>query len=75
MDHSSPLFESMEQWTPEQLLAVVDFCQMLSDSIWLHHDQRLIEYLEKDSTTPRISWPDEAVDINSQLPFNDELSV
>lgn len=65
------LFESMEQWTPEQLLAVVDFCQMLSDSIWLHHDQRLIEYQEKKNVPPRISWPDEAVEINLQLPFDD----
>lgn len=61
----------MEQWTPEQLLAVVDFCQMLSDSIWLHHDQRLIEYLETKDTSPRISWPDEAVEINLQLPLED----
>jgi len=44
MNHST-LFDSMEQWTPEQLLAVVDFCQMLSDSIWSHHDQRLIALL------------------------------
>lgn len=67
----SSLFESMEQWTPEQLLAVVDFCQMLSDSIWLHHDQRLIEYLEKNNVPPRISWPDEAVEVNLQLPLDD----
>lgn len=67
----SSLYESMEQWTPEQLLAVVDFCQMLSDSIWLHHDQRLIEYLKTKDASPRISWPDEAVDINLQLPIED----
>lgn len=71
--NESQLFDSMEQWTPEQLLAVVDFCQMLSDSIWLHHDQRLIEYLDKQNPPPRISWPDEPVEINLQLPFDDDL--
>jgi len=72
MNHST-LFDSMEQWTPEQLLAVVDFCQMLSDSIWSHHDQRLIAYLNEKNAPPKISGPDEPDETNLSLPFDDYL--
>ena len=72
MKHSA-LMESMEQWSPEQLLAIVDFCQMLSDSIWLHHDQRLIDYLQSQQITPRIRWPDKAVAITPLSHVDDYL--
>ena len=71
MNHSS-LFELMEQWTQEQLLADINFCRMRSDSIWLHDNQRSIEYLNEKDTSSRISWPDEPVQINLQLPIDDE---
>jgi len=54
MKHSA-LLECMEQCSPVQLLAVADFCHMLSDSICLHHDQRLIDYLDHQGTMPGIS--------------------
>ncbi len=67
------LLESLDTWTPEQLLAVHDFCQQMGEMIWQHHNEMLIDYLRKEERAQRIDWPQPAVDTNLSFPFDDEI--
>ena len=68
------LLESLDRWTPEQLLAVHDFCQLMSDTIWKQHSEQLIAHLRLEESAPRIDWPKPAGEENLKLPFDDDLS-
>lgn len=68
-----PLLESLDTWTPEQLLAVHDFCQQMAEMIWQHHSDTLIDHLRKQEHSRRIDWPELPVETNLSLPFDDEL--
>ncbi|MFK7893989.1 MAG: hypothetical protein AB8B63_24455 [Granulosicoccus sp.] len=67
------LLESMDTWTPEQLLAVHDFCQQMGEMIWVQYSETLIEHLRQEEHAQRIRWPEPAKDENLSLPFDDEL--
>ena len=67
------LLESLDSWTPEQLLAVHDFCQQMGEMIWTHHSDTLIDYLRKQERYQRIDWPEPPAETNLPLPFDDEL--
>jgi len=43
-----PRKEMIDQWTPAQLLAVYDFCQLMSHTLWNHYQGELIEQLLED---------------------------
>ena len=68
------LLESMDTWTPEQLLAVHDFCQQMGETIWQHHSETLIDHLRKEDSAQRILWPEPAWEENLSLPFDDDLT-
>lgn len=71
---SESLLESLATWTPEQLLAFHDFCQLMGETIWQHHSQTLIDHLRTADSAPRIDWPKPTVEENLQLPFDDDLT-
>ena len=65
------LRELTQQWTPEQLLAAYDFCCLMSDTLWLQHEDVLLELMvERDrisDNTPCIGDQND----NLELPFDD----
>lgn len=67
------LLESMDTWTPDQLLAVHDFCQQMAETIWQQHSETLIDHLRKEEHARRIQWPEPTREENLWLPFDDEL--
>jgi len=67
------LLESMDAWTPEQLLAVHDFCQQIEQLIWQNYSETLIDHLQKQEHFQKSTWPEPAVETNLSLPFDDEL--
>lgn len=40
---------TMNDWSPEQLLAIHEFCQLMAELIWQHHGEQLIEYLRDET--------------------------
>jgi hypothetical protein len=68
-----PLLELLDTWTPEQLLAVHDFCQQMSEMIWHHHSETLIDHLRTQEHCQRIDLSEPPVETNLSLPFDDEL--
>ena len=70
----SDLLSSMSHWSPEQLLAVHDFCQMVSDTIWKHHADPLLEHLNGDVVVRGTQSLPASVEDTLPLPFDDELN-
>jgi hypothetical protein len=35
----------MDQWTPSQVLAVYDFCQLLTETLWQRYGDILLEQM------------------------------
>jgi hypothetical protein len=68
---TAPLLESMRHWSPEQLLAVHDFCQMVSDTLWKHHYDELLEHLNAKDDGGLAN----CVEIDLPLSFDDELPL
>lgn len=62
--------DAMTQWTPEQLLAVHDCCQLIGEMIWQNHQSRLLEYLADESIA---CGSESMANENVQLPFDDAL--
>lgn len=40
-----PRFPLENDWTPEQALAVYDFCQLLTETLWQRYEDILIEQI------------------------------
>ena len=71
---NNSLLESMSDWSPEQLLAVHDFCQMVCDTILKHHAGLLLEHLNGTKVASSIDCSSDTAEYNLALPFDDELS-
>lgn len=67
------LRELTQQWTPEQLLAAYDFCCLMSDTLWLLHEDTLLELMvERDRISDNNPCSCEQND-NLELPFDDPI--
>ena len=67
------LLPIMENWSPEQKLAVYDLCRLMSESLWQHDRDGLLEAMIRDDDNRGF---DHAYDINNrnlELPFEDDL--
>ena len=67
------LLHIMETWSPEQKLAVYDLCRLMSESLWQHDRDGLLEAMIRDDNNRGF---DHAYDIdnpNLELPFEDDL--
>lgn len=61
----------MDEWTPSQALAVYDFCQLLSETIWQRYQSVLID--EMIATDRRRGFEHlEPVNDNPDLTFDDD---
>lgn len=63
-------YELMQNWTPEQRLAVYDFCRLMSEAIWLQHKDALLEQMI-DSDRELDLLDDNTNNDNLELPFDD----
>ncbi len=68
---TAPLLESMRHWSPEQLLAVHDFCQMVSETLWKHYADELLEHLD----TKDYGGSASTVEVDLPLPFDDDFPL
>jgi hypothetical protein len=63
----------MQTWSPEQKLAVYDLCRLISEVLWQHDRDSLLEAMIRDD---RDRGFDHAYDLdnpNLELPFDDDL--
>ena len=58
------------------MLAVHDFCQLISDTIWTHHGEQLLDHIdatekEDQNDSPNVSLSDKtpSAAFNDDLPF------
>lgn len=59
--------------TSEQLLAIYDLCQIITENLWLRHEQALLEQMiEQHRINGQTALAGTAND-NLELPFDDEL--
>jgi len=66
-------YELMQNWTPEQLLAVYDFCRLMSEAIWLQHEDTLLEQMIDSDQAGKSGLQAQQTDhLNLELPFNDD---
>ena len=64
-------YELMQNWTPQQLLAVYDFCRLMSEGIWQQHEDTLLQLMiELDRDTESEPLDNNTGD-NLELPFDD----
>lgn len=64
--------ELMQSWTPSQLLAVYDFCQMMSEQIWQQHEDALLDQMmEADRERGHELLDNSIQSENLELPFDD----
>lgn len=66
------LISIMGTWTPEQLLAVHDFCQMVGDAIWTQHEDELIDLLHDDAGISTDDDPVAPYERNLSLPLDEK---
>lgn len=60
----------MRNWTPQQVLAVYDFCRLMSDAIWQQHEDTLLNQMVAEDHQSAHELDDTRSD-NLELPFND----
>jgi hypothetical protein len=69
---TSPLpLPIMKTWSPEQKLAVYDFCRLFSEILWQHDRDGLLEAMIRDDRD--LDHADDLRNRNLELPFDDDL--
>ena len=69
-----PLFPLTEEWSPAQKLAVYDFCRLLSETLWQHYENDLIEEMIRLDRANGFTPLTDVDERNLELPFDDELT-
>lgn len=71
---TSPLpLPVMETWSVEQKLAVYDFCRLISEILWQHDHDRLLEAMIRDDHERGFNHTSLIDNPNLELPFEDDL--
>ena len=73
MTRSTLPLSIMKTWSPEQKLAVYDFCRLISEMLWQQDRDCLLEAMIRDDQEHGF---DHAYDLdhpNLELPFDDDL--
>lgn len=68
---TTPLLSIMATWSPEQKLAVYDLCRLISDSLWYHDRDALLEAMIRDDYERGFDHHLDADHPNLELPFED----
>ena len=61
----------METWSPEQKLAVYDLCRLISETLWQHDRDRLLQAMIRDDQAR--GFDHDLDNRNLELPFEDDL--
>ena len=70
--HPLPL-AIMQSWTPEQKLAVYDFCRIMSEVLWQHDRDNLLQAMIHDDQQRGFEHAVDPNNPNLELPFDDDL--
>lgn len=68
---TTPLLAIMATWSPEQKLAAYDLCRSISESLWYHDQDALLEAMMRDDHKRGFDHHLDADDRNLELPFED----
>ncbi|MGB5540290.1 MAG: hypothetical protein WBO37_09405 [Gammaproteobacteria bacterium] len=63
----------MESWSPEQRLAVYDLCRIISEILWQHDRDALLEAMIRDDNERGFEHVYDIDNRNLELPFEDDL--
>ena len=63
----------MDTWSIEQKLAVYDLCRLISESLWQHDRDALLEAMIRDDRARGFDHVDDFHNRNLELPFDDDL--
>lgn len=64
--------EWIESWTVEQALAVYEFCHLMQDYLWHHHQIALSDHLfDPEATDESCHTGEQSQEQNMELPFDD----
>jgi hypothetical protein len=63
----------MATWSPEQKLAVYDLCRSISEILWQHDRDGLLEAMIRDDLDRGFDHIHDLDNRNLQLPFDDDL--
>ena len=63
----------METWSPEQRLAVYDFCRLISEILWQHDRDGLLEAMIRDDHKRDFDHTGDLDNPNLERPFEDDL--
>ena len=63
----------MQTWSPEQKLAVYDFCRIISESLWQHDRDSLLQAMILDDQQHGFEHAHDPDNPNLELPFDDDL--
>jgi hypothetical protein len=69
-----PPLPLIDEWTPAQKLAVYDFCRLMSEILWQHYEDILLEEMMRIDHDNGLDHFNTAVDRNLELPFDDDLT-
>ena len=63
----------METWSIEQKLAVYDLCRLISEILWQHDRDGLLQAVIHDDQQRGFAHPHDPDNPNLDLPFEDDL--
>ena len=63
----------METWSAEQKLAVYDFCRIISEILWQHDRDGLLQAMIRDDNERGLDHNSDLDNPNLELPFEDNL--
>jgi hypothetical protein len=63
----------MDTWSIEQKLAVYDLCRLISETLWQHDRDGLLEAMIRDDHARGFDYADDFNHRNLELPFEDDL--
>jgi hypothetical protein len=70
---TTSILSIMATWSPEQKLAVYDLCRLMSESLWYHDRDALLEAMIREDHERGFDHDLDADNPNLELPF-DEIS-
>jgi hypothetical protein len=63
----------MDTWSIEQKLAVYDLCRLISETLWQHDRDGLLEAMIRDDQARGFEHAGNLDNRNLELPFDDDL--
>jgi len=67
------LLSIMQSWSPEQKLALYDFCRILSEVLWQQDRDSLLQAMIHDDQQHGFAHAHDPDNPNLELPFDDDL--